>query len=224
MSEGQQLLERVRNARQGLVEAGPSGSRGQGDFDRVSLPDRDADALRDLLLADQARVVIEVGLAYGSSALAIAEALISRGTCGARHLIIDPFQNHFDDAGWTLIVAAGLSEVCSLVRERSQLALPRLVEDGFLADAAFVDGSHVFHNVFVDLAFLRELVRPGGLIILDDCEWSSVATAARYFEVNTGWQPQPIEPEGRVRAYRLPNRPVEPRFEEFKPFGLDLPT
>jgi toxin HigB-1 len=73
------------------------------------------------------------------------------------------------------------------VEERSQIALPRLLADGFAADAAFVDGSHIFHNVFVDLFYLRELVRPGGLVILDDCGYLSVATAARYFEVNTGW-------------------------------------
>ena len=31
-----------------------------------------------------------------------------------------------------------------------------LVAEGFVADAAFVDGSHIFHRVFVDLAFLHE--------------------------------------------------------------------
>jgi Methyltransferase domain len=137
--------------------------------------------------------------------------------------MFDPFQDHFGNAGWTLIAATGISEVCSLVRERSQLALARLLEDGFVAGAAFVDGSRTFHNVFVDLTFLRDLVRPGGLIILDDCQWSSVATAARYFEVNAGWQPQRMEQEGRLRAYRLPNPRVEPRFEDFQPFGLDSP-
>jgi hypothetical protein len=71
------------------------------------------------------------------------------------------------------------------------IALPRLLGDGFVADAAFVDGSHIFHNLFVDLFFLRELVRPGGLVILDDCNYLSVATAVRYFEVNTGWEPEP---------------------------------
>jgi hypothetical protein len=33
---------------------------------------------------------------------------------------------------------------------------------------------------FVDLFFLREIVRPGGLIILDDCQHLSVRTAVRY--------------------------------------------
>lgn len=187
----------------------------------MSLPEGDADALRDLLIADKSRVVIEIGLAYGSSALAILEALLVAGADDARHLVIDAFQDRFDDAGWNSITAAGLTEVCSLVRERSQLVLPRLIRDGLVADAAFVDGSHLFHNVFVDLAFLSDLIRPGGLVILDDCQWPSVGTAVRYFEINAWWQPLPIEAEGRLRAYRLPDPRVEAPFEDFKPFGLD---
>jgi hypothetical protein len=59
------------------------------------------------------------------------------------------------------------------------------------------------------------------LVILDDCDWPSVATAVRYFEVNTGWQQEPIEHDTRLRAYRLPDPQVEPSFESFEPFGLD---
>ena len=87
------------------------------------------------------------------------------------------------------------------------------------ADAAFVDGSHIFHNVFVDLHFLRQLVRPGGLVILDDCEWPSVAMAVRYFEVNMGWLPVQLRTGTRLKAYRLPGQITEPSFEDFKPFG-----
>lgn len=142
--------------------------------------------------------------------LAIGEALISEGPLDAKHLIIDAYQHLFHNAGWEAIAAAGLSNICTLLTERSQLALPRLLTEDFVADAAFVDGSHIFHNVFVDLYFLRELVRPGGLIILDDCQWPSVATAVRYFEVNTGWQSQPIGKLTRLRAFRLPDPRVEP--------------
>jgi predicted O-methyltransferase YrrM len=213
-----ELLGRVQRMRRKLQEAGSGGTRGDGDFDRVSLPADDGDVLRDVLLAENARVVIEIGLAYGGSALAIAEALVSHGTESTDHVIIDPFQEQFDDSGWNAIVAAGLADTCSLLRERSQLTLPRLLADGFIADAAFVDGSHTFHNVFVDLFFLRELVRPDGLVILDDCHWPSVATAVRYFEINTGWRPKVIDRDTRLRAYRLPNPPVESSFENFKPF------
>lgn len=54
--------------------------------------------------------------------------------------------------------------------------------------------------------------------ILDDCEWPSVATASRYFEVNAGWTPASDGLPGRLRALRLPDPRVEPRFEDFKPF------
>ena len=220
MAADSALLATVRRMRRELAEVGPRSTRAEGDFERVSIPARDADALRDLLLVEGARVVIEIGLAYGSSALAIADALVS-GDGGAHHVIIDAYQDRFHDVGWNAIVAAGLTDVCSLRRERSQLALPRLIADGLVADAAFVDGSHEFHNVFVDLFFLGELVRPGGLVVLDDCDWPSVATAARYFETNAGWHEEPIDHETRLRAYRLPNPRVQPSFESFKPFGLD---
>jgi predicted O-methyltransferase YrrM len=220
MAADPELLGRVRRMRRELAEDGPRNARAEGDFERVSIPDRDGDALRDLLLAEGARVVIEIGLAYGSSALAIAEALVS-GSRGAVHLIIDAYQDRFHDVGWNAIIAAGLSDVCSLLRERSQLALPGLIADGLGVDAAFVDGSHAFHNVFVDLFFLGELVRPGGLVVLDDWQWPSIATAARYFEINAGWKKEPIDGETRLRAYRLPNPKIEASFETFKPFGLD---
>jgi hypothetical protein len=104
------------------------------------------------------------------------------------------------------------------------LALPRLVTEGFVSDAAFVDGSHIFHNVFVDLYFLREVVRPGGLVALDDCHWPSVSTALDYFVVNTGWRQVAVPTPSRLRAFRLPAERVEPNFEDFKPFGVGQST
>jgi predicted O-methyltransferase YrrM len=216
-----ELLRTVRDVRRRLTEVGPEHIRADGDFERVSLPNLDGDALRDLLVSENARVVIEIGLAYGSSALAIGEALVSQGAQGTKHVIIDPYQHVFHNAGFEAIVSAGLSDLSALLAERSQLALPRLVTEELVADAAFVDGSHIFHNVFVDLYFLRELVRPGGLIVLDDCQWPSVATAVRYFEVNTGWRSEVFSKPTRLRAFRVPDSRAEPTFESFKPFDID---
>jgi predicted O-methyltransferase YrrM len=213
------LLAAVRQARRELAEHGPPRTRGDGDFERVSLPSHDCDVLRDLLIGERPTVVIEIGLAYGASALAIAEALVTVGHAAARHVMVDAHQPDFHDRGWEAITAAGLVDLCTLLAERSQLALPRLVGDGFVADAAFVDGSHLFPNVFVDLYYLRELLRPGGLVVLDDCEWPSVGTAVRYFEVNAGWRTVPLVGTTRLRAFRLPDPPVEPRFEDFRPFA-----
>ena len=57
----------------------PDTATADDDFAIVTLPERDGDALRDLLIAERPGTVIEIGLAYGSSALAIGEALISVG-------------------------------------------------------------------------------------------------------------------------------------------------
>jgi predicted O-methyltransferase YrrM len=219
MVADQDLVARIRRVRRRLTEQGPAQVRAEGDFDRVALPFEDGDALRDVLIAEHPSVLIEIGLAYGASALAIAEALASGGDEPTYHVIIDAYQDHFHDVGWNALVGAGVADRCVLLRERSQIALPRLMDDGFVADAAFVDGSHIFHNVFVDLSYLRELVRPGGLIVLDDCDYPSVATAVRYFEVNTGWRHQPIRQGTRLRAYRVPDPRIEPGFESFTPFG-----
>jgi predicted O-methyltransferase YrrM len=212
------LVEKIRAARRKLATDGPIRIRSAGDLERVSIGRSDSDVLRDLVLAERARTVIEIGLAYGGSALAIAEALVANGSGQGQHLIIDAYQNRFYGSGWSAIVEAGITGLCLLFEERSQIVLPRLLSEGFLADAAFVDGSHIFHNVFLDLFYLRELVRPSGLVILDDCSYPSVASAVRYFQVNTGWEPEPISAPTRLRAFRLPDPRSEPNFESFKPF------
>jgi predicted O-methyltransferase YrrM len=217
VSANEDRLARVRAVRAELIAAGPKRRRPfEGDFERVALPAADCDILRHTLVAQGAHVVIEVGLAYGSSALAIGEALCSTGGT-ASHIVIDPYQaTGYDNVGWDALCAADLAHHTTLIGEASSIALARLAADGFTADAAFVDGSHRFHEVFVDLYFLRRLVRPGGLIILDDAAWPSVATALRYFDRNLGWQAVSIA--GRLTARRLPDKPFEPAFTDFKPF------
>ena len=113
----------IQSVRRRLAEVGSEHERADGDFERVSLPDEDCNVLRDLLIAENAHVVIEIGLAYGGSALAIAEALVSQDGQDSKHLIIDAYQDHFGNAGWEALGAAGLTNVCILLRERSQLAL-----------------------------------------------------------------------------------------------------
>ena len=219
MTADTSALGAIKAERHRLSSEGPTFVRADGNYERVSIPERDADVLRDLLVSERAATVIEIGLAYGASALAIAEALVSTHPADGRHVIIDAYQDHFGDTGWDALLDAGLADTCLLLRQQSQLALPQLLQDNFEADAAFVDGSHIFHNVFIDLHFLRQLVRPGGLVVLDDCEWPSVAAAVRYFEVNLGWLPEQLRIGTRLKAYRLPGQITEPNFEEFKPFG-----
>ncbi|HET9008329.1 MAG TPA: class I SAM-dependent methyltransferase [Actinomycetes bacterium] len=223
-------LERVRDVRRRLAHEGPPWTRDHADdFDTVTVPERDCDALRDLLINEGVETVVEVGLAYGRSALAIGEALLAVDARRPLHVIIDPLQaTEWSNVGWQMLRSAGLDAIARLVLQPSSVALPRLVAEGVTADAAFVDGSHRFHEVFVDLYFLRKIVRPGGLIVLDDHWWTSVRAAERYFEVNMGWRVVPgafdrgtVDQEtgrARVQALRLPDPSFEPAFERFQPF------
>ena len=217
-AEADSRVQRVRTARAELHAIGPKRTRPiDRDFETVALPAADCDILRDILVSAGARSIVEIGLAYGSSALAIGEALCAIGGTDVSHIIIDPFQaTAYDNVGWDAVIASGLAAHTRLIADPSSIALARLAGDRFSADAAFVDGSHRFHEVFVDLYFLRKLVRPGGLIILDDASWPSVATAVRYFDLNLGWQPVHIG--GRLIARRVPDQLVEPAFTDFKPF------
>jgi predicted O-methyltransferase YrrM len=222
--------QRVREVRRRLARDGPPWTRDRADdFETVTVPERDCDALRDLLIAEGVETIVEVGLAYGSSALAIGEALVSVGARRPLHVIIDPLQaTEWSSVGWQMLRSASLDTIARLMLQPSSLALPQLVVEGLTADAAFVDGSHRFHEVFVDLYFLRKIVRPGGIIVLDDHRWPSVRTAAHYFEVNIGWRVVPGAFDGgtidqatgrpRVQALRLPNPAFEPAFERFQPF------
>ncbi len=232
----EQRRERVREMRRRLAEDGPSWTRRhERDFETVTLPQRDCDLVRDLLIAERVETVIEVGLAYASSALAIAEALVTVDPPHPRHVIIDAFQDReYSDVGWSLLRDAELGPAATLIRAWSSIALPRLVTEGLVADAAFVDGSHRFHEVFVDLYYLRKIVRPGGLIVIDDDWTPSVRAAVRYYEQNLGWTAIPDAFAGgtlrtigdsltgqavpRCRAVRLAESLVEPPFEQFQPF------
>jgi predicted O-methyltransferase YrrM len=222
--------QRVRDVRRRLAQDGPPWTRDHADdFDVVTVPERDCDALRDLLIAEGVETIVEVGLAYGRSALAIGEALVAVEAGRPLHVIIDPLQaTEWSNVGWRLLRSAGLDTIARLMLQPSSMALPHLIAERVTADAAFVDGSHRFHEVFLDLYFLRKIVRPGGLIVLDDYGWPSVRTAAHYFEANMGWRvvqgaldAGTIDHETgrpRLRGLRLPNPPFEPSFEDFQPF------
>lgn len=161
------------------------------------------EALRDLAIAEGAERTIEVGLALGMSALFLCQAVLARG---GRHVAIDPFQaESWNGAGMRTLREAGVEELVEVIEEESQLALPRLVAEGREFDLAFVDGDHRFEGVFLDLYFMTRLVRPGGLIVVDDMWMPAVRTAVAYVEKNLGVS---LEPDALPKAFRWRKRPL----------------
>jgi predicted O-methyltransferase YrrM len=190
-------------------------------------------ALRDLAVAERAGRTIEVGLALGMSALFLCQALLPRG---GRHVAVDPFQTEsWNGAGIRTLREAGVEDLVEVIEEESQLALPRLVSEGREFDLAFVDGDHRFEGVFLDLYFMTRLVRPGGLVVVDDMWMPAVRTAVAYVERNLAvtlepdalpnafrWRRRPLRrgvPSGTgdTAVLRLPNERPSPRWDEFVP-------
>jgi predicted O-methyltransferase YrrM len=164
------------------------------------------EALRDLAIAEGAERTVEVGLALGMSALFLCEAVLRRG---GRHTAIDPFQREsWNGAGLRTLREAGVHDFVEVIEEESQLALPRLVAEGRRFDFAFVDGDHRFEGVFLDLYYLTRLVKPGGLVVVDDMWMPAVRAAVAYVERNLGVA---LEPDALPNGFRWRRRPLSRR-------------
>jgi len=213
-----ELAMKVNRVRRQLFDSGPAIERSKGDFQRVALPLEETDILRRVVEHSGAKSALEIGLAYGASALSIGEAL-GMASDDAHHTIIDAFQDQYSNVGWNILCDAGLEHQTTLIGEKSQTALPRLLLDGYRTSFAFIDGSHIFHNVFLDLVFVDQIVEGGGLVVLDDCQYPSVSKAVRYFILNRGWVLLDVVPTGsRLSAFRVPTSPVVATFEDFQDF------
>lgn len=161
------------------------------------------EALRDLAIAEGAERTIEVGLALGLSALYLCRAVSERA---GRHVAVDPFQQEsWGGAGLRTLRDAGAEQIVEVIEEESQLALPGLVAQGREFDFAFIDGDHRFEGVFLDIYYMTRLVRPGGLIVVDDLWMPSVRMAVAYVERNLG---ATLEPDALPNGFRWRRRPM----------------
>ena len=129
-----------------------------------------------------------MGLASGGSALAFALSHRDLGRPPAQqHTAIDPFQTqaeNYDSIGLDLLDEAGVGGYVRLVERPSALALPALIEAGHQVDLAYVDGSHLFEDVFVDFYFLHRMLAPSGVVCFDDCALADVRKVLRFVRRN----------------------------------------
>jgi predicted O-methyltransferase YrrM len=58
--------------------------------------------------------------------------------------------------------------------ERSEIALPRLADQGGQVDVALIDGNHGWPAVFVDFCYINRMMRRGALLFIDDVHLYSV--------------------------------------------------
>lgn len=143
-----------------------------------TIPPHFADALTRAVAEQEPKLVVEIGMAFGASSLAILRGLGP----GGKLISIDPFQT----ADWGGIGKAHVDETDQahqheLIEEPDFLALPRLLEAGTVVDFSYIDGMHTFEYVLLDAFYLDKMTPVGGVIGFNDCQWRSVHKCLNYF-------------------------------------------
>ena len=112
---------------------------------------------------------LEVGLACGASALAFTHMhRLIGGDTERVHVAIDPFQADLDDAALVQIEDEGLDSYFRFIRKPSYAALPKMLREGLTFDMIYIDGSHHFDHVFIDIFYSARLLSKGGIVLFDD--------------------------------------------------------
>ena len=122
--------------------------------------------LRNLFLDIKPKTTLEIGFAFGASGLVLAGGFRESGEAGrSQHCAIDPFQGNFwDEAGVVAFEDERLSDYLDFRCMYSCYALPELIKEGKTFDLIYIDGSHIFEDVFVDFYFGIRLFANGGVI------------------------------------------------------------
>ena len=172
------LRELLRTGRTRTEDGGEIRVEGASTFNNLHV-------IRECLLEQRPSRTLEIGLAHGASALAILATLQSTGVSDFHHTAIDPFQHRlFKGSACRLLREAGFADHFRLLEEPSAIALAGLARAGESFDFVYVDGSHLFEDVFVDLYYAAGLLREGGLVLLDDCRDPHVAKVIRFLHSN----------------------------------------
>lgn len=142
--------------------------------------------LRNLMLELRPSRTLEIGLAFGGSSLVFTASHQDIGrTPTKQHTSIDPFQDTiWDNCGLVHIERAGLNEYLDFRPAISSLELPRLLSLGDRFDLAYIDGSHLFEDVFVDAYYVARLLEPNGIMLFDDSPDPHVRKVLRFLRSN----------------------------------------
>ena len=179
----------------------------------ANITKEEGDFLQEMIRVSRPRVSLEIGCAYGVSSLYICEAL--REVNATKHIIIDPWQNlpygqgpgtGWEGIGLSNIRRAGYEDLVEFLEAPSYQCLSRLAEEGVKIDFAFIDGQHTFDYVLVDVFLIDKILKPSGIIILDDFEYPSIASVCRYVLLNLPYKC--IGPRSRRIALRSAIRTI----------------
>lgn len=153
----------------------------------AAISSEEGELLSNLIQRLNPKVSVEIGLAYGVSALYICDALAK--VKAKKHYIIDPNQStEWKGIGISNLERAGHKALITFLEKPSHVALPELLRENVEVDFGFIDGWHVFDQVIVDFFFIDKMLRIGGLLAFDDASWPSIRKALRFVIKNRKYE------------------------------------
>ena len=204
--------ERVREVRERLVAKGTvEGLDGDSKaLFPVAIAPIEGVSLRDWVVREGALRTLETGLGFALSTLFICEGLLSNGP-DVGHVATDPYQvkagpasgTSYAGVGLRTLEEAGVRSLVEFYEEESQIVLPRLLDEGRRFDLAFIDGSHRFEAVFLDLIYSGRLLREGGIVFVDDTHLLGVSRAIDFCVENLTWTIEESDSDGPDHAWRV---------------------
>jgi predicted O-methyltransferase YrrM len=155
---------------------------------------------------------IETGIGNGHSAAALLLAGVEE------HVSVENASKNLDIAQTNIMKARKPGQRFRLLFGPSDIRLAALVDAGEKFDLILIDGSHTFEDVFIDIHYSRFLLDDGGVMVLDDMNFPTVRSAARWHErfLSHSWSslPHPSHLEGpgfNMAAYKRTGQYGRPR-------------
>jgi len=210
----------------------------------AAIQSEEAEVLYQVVLQERPVTCVEVGFAYGVSALAILTAVVeaeggidplgaqahlplpgNRPAAAGRLISIDPLQRaHFGNAGLATVRRAGFEGRHELIERESQLALPALVERGLEIGFGYIDGLHTFDGTLLDFWFLDRMLRPGGVVAFNDCNLPAVDRVIGFVRTHRRYEELEVRSFLPSRVQRFSDRYFrkletwEPEWDFYEPF------
>lgn len=145
---------------------------------KANISREEGEFLRKILRETRPTNTIEVGCAYGISSLFICSEL--QQTPGAFHTIIDMLQStNYKNIGVTNLNRAEI-DFYKLIEKPSEIALPKLLDEGKQYDFGFIDGWHTLDHTLIDFFYINRMLKVGGVIVIDDVTYPSINKLMRY--------------------------------------------
>lgn len=160
-------------------------------------------------------ISVEIGCAYGISALFACDALAFNGQ-ECRHIILDPMQStDWRGIGIRNLRRAGYGDMVELRETASEIGLPAMLGAGTRVQCAIIDGWHTFDHTLVDFFYVNKMLDVGGIVIIDDTQWPAIMPVVDHvatypaYELLTpiGNETSSLKGKARQRLHRMTKMP-----------------